>query len=188
MYGANITVVGRYSSAHQVVAWFFVSLHFHSAFLEYSTSCCLSFFFPCFPISICLKCISVQQQLACFFFFLFCSDWRKWVRDNRGSWSAHEEYTVASCWRYFWCFVSPNYDAVVQQLHDLQNFLDFLSGSFVFRIDCSSLISFHHGQDKMMLLMLQVLHFCIWGNAIYTRKIRSFSFWPEFPSIFCRRI
>ncbi len=129
------------------------------------------FFCPCFPISICLKCISVQQRLACFLFFLFCSDWWKWVRDNRGSWSAHEEYTVASCWRYFciivWCFVSPNYDAIAQQLHDLQNFLEFLSGSFVFRIHSSSLISFHHGQDKMMLLMQQVLHFCIWGNAIY---------------------
>jgi hypothetical protein len=73
MYGANITVVGRYSSAHQVVAWFFVSLHFHSAFLEYSTLCCLSFFFLCFPISICLKCISVQQRLALPVFFFFCS-------------------------------------------------------------------------------------------------------------------
>jgi hypothetical protein len=71
----------------------------------------------------------------------------------------------------FWCFVSTNYDAVAQQLLDLQNFLEFLSGSFVFRIDCSSLISFHHGQDKMMLLMQQVLHFCIWGNAIYTNAI-----------------
>jgi len=127
-------------------------------------------------------------------FFFFCS---AVIDENELETTEHHEVRMKNIrWHLaegifallFWCFVSPNYDAVAQQLHDLQKFLEFLSGSFVFRIDCSSLISFHHRQDKMMLLMQQVLHFCIWGNAIYTRKICSFSFWPEFPSIFCRRI
>lgn len=87
-YGADITVVGKFLCLGEAG---FLHLHMWAdRFLG-----CLIDFWVTSSWSL-IECHLYSWAGCCF----LSSDWWRQVREHRGSWSAHEEYSVAHVWRW----------------------------------------------------------------------------------------
>ncbi len=137
----------------------------------------------------------------------FCSDWWRSVRDNRGSWSTDEEYTVASCWRSValpWCLACQPYGSLHTTVHDffdlsmVNSIYCLMIGVWSYVVWCITLcillnptspaglvsVPYHYGTD---IIAVTEIAFVIWESmsqedSPYTTGLTMVPFWC------CRRV